>query len=59
MKTICVIADACIDNAVIHHRLDEIAERIPCFASYSNGEIVVKCRIEDAAFVERKLADLV
>ena len=59
MKTISVYADPTILNSLIHERLDEIADRIPCFASFRNGEITVSCRVEDAAFVEHMLADLV
>lgn len=59
MRTISVYADPTILSSLIHERLDEIAERIPCFASFHNGEITVSCRIEDAAFVENELADLV
>ena len=59
MTTICIIPDETILNTLIHERLDEIAERIPCFAVYRNGEITVSCRVEDAPFVERMLADLV
>lgn len=59
MKTISVYADPTILSSLIHERLDEIVERIPCFASFRNGEITVSCRIEDAAFVENELADLV
>ena len=59
MKTISVYADPTILNSFIHERLDEIAERIPCFAAFVNGEITIKCRIEDVAWVEYMLADLV
>ena len=59
MKTICIIPDETIMNALIHEKLDEIANRIPCIANYRRGEITVKCREEDAAWVENMLADLV
>lgn len=59
MTTISVYADPTILNSLIHERLDEIAERIPCFATFRNGEITVKCRVEDAAWVESMLEDLV
>lgn len=59
MTTISVYPDQTIINSLIHERLDEIAERIPCFAAFRNGEITVECRVEDAAFVENMLADLV
>lgn len=59
MKTISVYADPTILNSLIHERLDEIADHVPCFASFRNGEITVSCRVEDAAFVENMLADLV
>ena len=59
MKTICIIPDETIMNELIHEVLDEIANRIPCFAVYRHGEITVKCREEDVAWVESKLADLV
>ena len=59
MKTISVYADLTILNSLIHERLDEIAERIPCFAAFRNGEITIKCREEDAAWVETMLEDLV
>lgn len=59
MKTISVYADTTILNSLIHERLDEIAERIPCFASFRYGEITVSCREEDAAWVETMLEDLV
>lgn len=59
MKTICIIPDETIMNELIHEVLDEIAHRIPCIANYRHGEITVKCREEDAAWVESKLADLV
>ena len=44
---------------LIHETLDEIANRIPCIANYRHGEITVKCRVEDAPWVENMLADLV
>lgn len=59
MKTISVYADPTILNSIVHERLDEIADRIPCIATFRNGEITVSCRVEDAAFVERMLAGLV
>ena len=59
MKNICVYTDPTILTSLIHERLDEIANRIPCFATFRNGEINVSCRVEDAAFVENMLADLV
>lgn len=59
MKTISVYADPTILNSLVHERLDEIAERIPCFAAFRNGEITVSCREEDAAWVETMLEDLV
>ena len=46
-------------DELIHETLDEITNRIPCFAAYRHGEITVKCRVEDAAWVENMLADLV
>lgn len=59
MTTISVYADPTILSSLIHERLDEIAERIPCFATFRNGEITVSCRVEDAAWVENMLEDLV
>lgn len=59
MTTICIYLDPTIMNKLIHETLDEIANRIPCFANYRQGEITVKCRIEDATWVENMLADLV
>ena len=59
MKTIAVYADPTILNSLIHERLDEIAARIPCFAAFRHGEITIKCREEDAAWVEVMLEDLV
>lgn len=59
MTTICIIPDETIMTELIHETLDEIANRIPCFAAYRHGEITVKCRVEDAAWVENILADLV
>lgn len=59
MKTISVYADPTILNSLVHERLDEIAERIPCFAAFRHGEITIKCREEDAAWVETMLEDLV
>ena len=59
MKTICVNADPTILNSLIHERLDEIAERIPCIAKFLHGEITIICREEDAAWVETMLEDLV
>ena len=59
MKSISVYADPTILSSLIHERLDEIAERIPCFSSFRNGEITIACRVEVAAFVENELADLV
>lgn len=47
------------DPTIIDETLDEITNRIPCFAAYRHGEITVKCRVEDAAWVENMLADLV
>lgn len=59
MTTICIYPDSTITNELIHKTLDEIAHRIPCIANYRHGEITVKCRVEDAAWVENMLADLV
>lgn len=59
MKTISVYADSSIPSEIIHARLDEIAYRIPCFAVFRNGEITISCRVEDAAFVENMISDLV
>ena len=59
MKTISVYADPTILTSLIHERLDEIAERIPCSAAFRHGEITIKCREEDAAWVETMLEDLV
>lgn len=59
MKTISVYADPTILPSLIDERLDEIAERIPCFTSFHNGEITISCRVEDAAFAERMIEDLV
>ena len=59
MKTISVYADPTILPSLIHERLNEIAERIPCFTSFRNGEITISCRVEDAAFAERMIEDLV
>lgn len=59
MKTICIIPDETIMTELIHETLSEIADRIPCIAYYRGGEITVKCREEDAAWVENMLADLV
>ena len=57
MTTICVFSDCPLE--IIHKRLDEIADRFPCWATSYDGEITVKCRVEDAAEIERMLADLV
>lgn len=59
MTTISIYPDETILNSLVHERLDEIAERVPCFASYRNGEITISCRVEDAAWIENMLADLV
>ena len=59
MTTISVYADPTILNSLVHERLDEIANRIPCFAAFRNGEITISCRVEDAAWVETMLEDLV
>lgn len=59
MITICIIPDETIMNELIHETLDKIANRIPCIANYRYGEITVECRVEDAAWVENMLADLV
>ena len=59
MKTISVYADPTILNSIVHERLDEIAERIPCIAKFLHGEITIICREEDAAWVETMIADLV
>lgn len=59
MKTISVYADSSIPSETIHARLDEIAYRVPCFASFLNGEITISCRVEDAAWVENMISDLV
>lgn len=59
MKTVVYYSDANPD--IVHARLDEIADRIPCFAKFfrDTQEITITCRVEDAAFVENMLADLV
>ena len=69
MTTICIIPDG---HALVRHQsrsltpqhahplaAGDIAHRIPCIANYRHGEITVKCRVEDAAWVENMLADLV
>lgn len=60
MTTICVLISH-PDSTLVHNRLDNITARIPCFARYDSksGEATIGCRVEDAAFVERMLADLV
>lgn len=60
MRIICVTTDYPFPS-VVHKRLDEIAERVPCIAKFFSaiGEIYVECRIEDAAWVEDMIADLV
>lgn len=47
--------------SIIHKRLDEISERVPCVAKFFSviGEIYIECRAEDAAYCERMIADLV
>lgn len=59
MTTISIYPDTTIMDELIHETLDEITNRIPCFATYRHGEIAIKCRVEDAAWVEDMLADLV
>ncbi len=61
MTTIICVTTDCPFASIVHHRLDEIAERIPCVAKYFSliGEIFVECQPKDAAFVERMLAVLV
>jgi hypothetical protein len=61
MTTIICVTTDCPFSSVVHRRLDEIAERIPCVAKYFSliGEIFVECQPKDAAYVERMLADLV
>ena len=59
MTTICIIPDETTLTDLIHETLSEIADRIPCIAYYRGGEITVKCRVEDAPWVENMLADLV
>lgn len=60
MRIICVTTDYPFPS-VVHKRLDEIADRIPCIAKFFSaiGEIYIECRIEDAAWVEGMIADLV
>lgn len=60
MRIICVTTDYPF-SSVVHKRLDEIADRIPCIAKFFSaiGEIYIECRIEDAAWVEDMIADLV
>ena len=59
MKTVVYYSDTNPD--IVHARLDEIADRIPCIAKFfrDTQEITITCRVEDAAFVENMLADLV
>ena len=59
MTTICIIPDETIMTDLIIETLSEIADRIPCLAYYRGGKITVKCRVEDAPWVEYMLADLV
>lgn len=59
MTTICVCIDPTVTTDLIVEILSEIGDRIPCIAFYCDGEITVKCRIEDAPWVENMLADLV
>ena len=60
MRIICVTTDYPFPS-VVHKRLDEIAERIPCIAQFFSAisEIYIECRIEDAAWVKDMIADLV
>lgn len=60
MHIICVTTDYPFPS-VVYRRLDEIADRIPCIAKFFSviGEIYIECRIEDAAWVEDMIADLV
>lgn len=60
MRIICITTD-CPFASVVHRRLDEIAERIPCIAKFFSAisEIYIECRQEDAAWVESMIADLV
>ena len=60
MRIICVTTDYPFPS-VVHKRLDEIADRIPCIAKFFSaiGEIYIECRVEDAAWVEDMIADLV
>lgn len=59
MKTVVYYSDANPDT--VQMRLDEIADRIPCIAKFHRDtkEISIWCRVEDVAFVERMVADLV
>lgn len=59
--TIIYVYTTCSNSSIVHKRLDEIADRIPCIANYYSqyGEICIECRVEDAAWVERMIADLV
>lgn len=59
MKTISVYVDPTILNCLVSERLNEIAERIPCFVTFRKGVVTVSCREYDAAWVETMLEDLV
>ena len=60
MKIICVTTSYPFAS-VVHRRLDEITERVPCIAKYFSviGEIYIECRVEDVVFIERMIADLI
>lgn len=59
--TVIYVYTTCPNSDIVHKRLDEIADRIPCMANYYSqyGEICIECRVEDAAWVENMIADLV
>lgn len=57
MRTYCYNLDH--DNDAVQGALTTIAETIPCFIWDEDGETYIECREEDAAYVERMIADFV
>lgn len=47
------------EDAATIEAMDTIIQSIPCFVWEDNGETVIECRAEDAAFVEKALAPVV
>lgn len=62
MTTICVILDYGCEDELIYANtvINEISMRVPCWTELDlrSKELTVRCREDDAAWIERMIAEL-